>query len=406
MLERRVSLLGVLSAALDERDVYVRIGGENPQPALQSLSLVAANYGLPQRNLGTVSVIGPTRMDYATRDPLRARGGATSCRASSRTLYESRHAARLLRGPRRVERDADDAEIKKAFRRLARELHPDVNAHDPEAEEKFKEAAEAYEVLSDAERRQHLRRLRPRGPARPAATRPTSRASARSRTCSGVLRRRRVRRGVRRHAAARRRRCRAATWRVAVAIDLGEAAHGTLGRGHLRARRRCARPATATAPSPARRSSRARAARAPASSRPSRARASARWCAPALCDVCGGDGRVARAAVPHAATAAGMIGRASAPCRSTSRPGIADGQRIRVTGRGHAGERGGPGGRPLRRRARARGRALPARRRGPRDGGRRRGAARRARHDDRRADARRRRCRWRSRPARSRARRS
>ena len=34
-------------------------------PALQSLSLVAANYGLPQRNLGTVSVIGPTRMDYA-----------------------------------------------------------------------------------------------------------------------------------------------------------------------------------------------------------------------------------------------------------------------------------------------------------------------------------------------------
>jgi molecular chaperone DnaJ len=53
-----------------------------------------------------------------------------------------------------VGRDADEKEIKKAFRRLARELHPDVNAHDPEAEEKFKEAAEAYEVLSDAERRQ------------------------------------------------------------------------------------------------------------------------------------------------------------------------------------------------------------------------------------------------------------
>jgi molecular chaperone DnaJ len=52
-----------------------------------------------------------------------------------------------------VERSASDGEIKKAFRRLARELHPDVNAHDPEAEEKFKEAAEAYEVLSDAERR-------------------------------------------------------------------------------------------------------------------------------------------------------------------------------------------------------------------------------------------------------------
>ena len=52
-----------------------------------------------------------------------------------------------------VGRDASEAEIKKAFRRLARELHPDVNSHDPEAEAKFKQAAEAYEVLSDAERR-------------------------------------------------------------------------------------------------------------------------------------------------------------------------------------------------------------------------------------------------------------
>jgi heat-inducible transcriptional repressor len=66
MLERRVSILGVLTEALDSRDAYVRIGGENSSPALRSLSLVAANYGLPQRNLGTVSVIGPTRMDYAT----------------------------------------------------------------------------------------------------------------------------------------------------------------------------------------------------------------------------------------------------------------------------------------------------------------------------------------------------
>jgi molecular chaperone DnaJ len=53
-----------------------------------------------------------------------------------------------------VERDADEQQVKKAFRGLARELHPDVNAHDPQAEEKFKEAAEAYEILSDAERRE------------------------------------------------------------------------------------------------------------------------------------------------------------------------------------------------------------------------------------------------------------
>src|SRR4051794_3049780 len=52
-----------------------------------------------------------------------------------------------------VPRDADERAIKKRFRVLARELHPDVNQHDPDAEEKFKEAAEAYEILSDTERR-------------------------------------------------------------------------------------------------------------------------------------------------------------------------------------------------------------------------------------------------------------
>jgi molecular chaperone DnaJ len=52
-----------------------------------------------------------------------------------------------------VSREAPEGEIKKSFRKLARELHPDVNTHDPEAEEKFKAAAEAYEILSDPERR-------------------------------------------------------------------------------------------------------------------------------------------------------------------------------------------------------------------------------------------------------------
>jgi molecular chaperone DnaJ len=52
-----------------------------------------------------------------------------------------------------VGRGASESEIKKTFRKLARELHPDVNRHDPDAEERFKEAAEAYEVLSDPERR-------------------------------------------------------------------------------------------------------------------------------------------------------------------------------------------------------------------------------------------------------------
>lgn len=65
MLERRMSVLGTLQAAFGERDVLVRIGQENEVPALQSLAVVASAYGLPSRKLGTVSVIGPVRMDYA-----------------------------------------------------------------------------------------------------------------------------------------------------------------------------------------------------------------------------------------------------------------------------------------------------------------------------------------------------
>ena len=66
MLERRVALLGVLREALGHQDVVVRIGAENRAPALRSLALVAAGYGLPGRHLGTVSVIGPVRMDYGS----------------------------------------------------------------------------------------------------------------------------------------------------------------------------------------------------------------------------------------------------------------------------------------------------------------------------------------------------
>jgi heat-inducible transcriptional repressor len=65
MLERRVTLLGILRSALSTAPhVAVRIGAENEVPALRSLALVAAGYGLPQRTLGAVSVIGPLRMDY------------------------------------------------------------------------------------------------------------------------------------------------------------------------------------------------------------------------------------------------------------------------------------------------------------------------------------------------------
>lgn len=52
-----------------------------------------------------------------------------------------------------VDRSADLQEIKKAYRQLARRLHPDVNDHDPDCETKFKEATQAYEILSDPEKR-------------------------------------------------------------------------------------------------------------------------------------------------------------------------------------------------------------------------------------------------------------
>ena len=77
-LERRAGVLQMLRSTLDERSVFLWIGDENPQPELRSVSVVGANYGLGHRNLGSVGVVGPLRMDYAT--------AIASVRAAAREL--------------------------------------------------------------------------------------------------------------------------------------------------------------------------------------------------------------------------------------------------------------------------------------------------------------------------------
>jgi heat-inducible transcriptional repressor len=63
-LERRAALLEILGDALDPRRAFVRVGGELEHPAFQDAALVGASYGLTNRALGAVGLLGPVRMDY------------------------------------------------------------------------------------------------------------------------------------------------------------------------------------------------------------------------------------------------------------------------------------------------------------------------------------------------------
>ena len=209
-----------------------------------------------------------------------------------------------------VDRSASDGEIKKAFRKLARELHPDVNAHDPEAEEKFKEAAEAYEVLSDPGRRQTYDRFGQEGLRSggftPGAASATSRTSS-TRSSGAAIRSAASAEGRRRaRTSARSSRSR---WRTC----------SRTRRARSPSRRSWSASAVAaTAPSLAPRSRPVRSARGRARSARSAAASSARWCARcrAIAAAATGGSRRRRASA--------VTGRAGSPRtgpgRSTSPP--------------------------------------------------------------------------------------
>ena len=161
LVEKRAALLEVLGDAT-YRPAPARSSASATISTIQrctEIALVGACYGLVHRALGAVSLVGPVRMDYekavGASGPRRPSSRASPSRVYSRALASTTMATTErdyyeLLG---VARGADEAEIKKAFRRLARELHPDVS-DEPDAEERFREVVEAYEVLSKSETRE------------------------------------------------------------------------------------------------------------------------------------------------------------------------------------------------------------------------------------------------------------
>jgi heat-inducible transcriptional repressor len=87
LLERRWTLLDVVAAALDSRRPFVRVGDELGNPVLQELALVGSAYGLSTRTLGTVSLLGPRRMDYE-RAIRSVRAAASELSRLSESMYD------------------------------------------------------------------------------------------------------------------------------------------------------------------------------------------------------------------------------------------------------------------------------------------------------------------------------
>jgi molecular chaperone DnaJ len=243
-----------------------------------------------------------------------------------------------------VARDAGDAEIKKAFRRLARELHPDVNKDDPETEAKFKEAAEAYEVLSDSDRRATYDRYGHDG-LRSGGYTPNFDGFGSMSDLFEALFGGSAGGGLGGmfggFGGAPAGPAQGGDIQVGAEVTLAEAAHGTpveLSYDAVVTCEHCrgngAEPGTPIETCPKCQGS-------------GQLRTVARTLigqvmSTTTCDQCGGDGKIA-ADPCHVCRGRGR--RMDGQSVSVDVPaGIADGQRIRVSGRGHAGERGGPPG--------------------------------------------------------------
>src|SRR5215204_108873 len=240
-----------------------------------------------------------------------------------------------------VGRAADETEIKRAFRRLARELHPDTNTEDPQAEDKFKEAAEAYEVLSDSDRRRQYDAYGHEG-LRTGGYAPNFEgfgsvsdlfsAFFGSGGFDSAFGGGRGQRGGQ---------MQGADVVIAVAIDLAQAARGETVEITYDSDVRCghchgngAEPGTPIVTC----------ARCHGSGQLQAVSRTAfgQLVRTAVCDVCGGDGRVPEQ--PCSVCAGEGKVRESRTLHVDVPAGIADGQRIRLSGRGHAGEHGGPNG--------------------------------------------------------------
>jgi molecular chaperone DnaJ len=240
-----------------------------------------------------------------------------------------------------VSRDADDATIKKAFRRLARELHPDVNSHDPEAEDKFKQAAEAYEVLSDPDRRATYDRYGREG-LRSGGWAPNyesfgSVSDIFEAFFGGSSPFGDIFGGGGRAGGA----VQGGDVAVSAEIELVEALHGATVEVTYEAVAVCehcrgngAEPGTPIETCPrCQGTGQLRAVQRTPFGQVMRT---------AVCDTCHGDGRVPR---DPCKVCRGRGRKIERPKVSIDIPaGIADGQRVRISGRGHAGDRGGPPG--------------------------------------------------------------